>query len=215
MKRIESKRACPIWRRSWRRDHFFKHRLQPNFFFQGSIVYSGTYQRCRIGERQTTTGRRTKARGPCEWRFRWDDESRSVGLRRLSLPVRRSYPIEYTTQSPDFPAFATPLAIVVTLSLSSLPLSHHKPFPSVLYEQESSLAHRTHQRSLIKISILIVRRLPSRADVLAGVRFHAHDARCRSSARTNPYISLVNVVSNDVPLLSARFGSPAGTFSLI
>lgn len=108
MKRIESKRACPIWRRSWRRDHFFKHRLQPNFFFQGSIVYSGTYQRCRIGKRQTTTGRRTKARGPCEWRFRWDDESRSVGLRRLSLPVRRSYPIEYTTQSPDFPAFATP-----------------------------------------------------------------------------------------------------------
>lgn len=150
----------------------------------------------------TTTGRRTKARGPREWRFRWDDEPRSVGLRRLSLPVRRprSYPIEYT-QSPDF-AVSVPLAAphpphtTFSFSLSlSLILSasfRHCYHPS-FSTGRSSLAHRTHRRSLIKISILIVRRLPSRADVLAGVRFHAHGARCRSSTTTNPYISLVRV----------------------
>ena len=93
-----------------------------------------------------------------------------------------------------------------SLSLSpSFPLSLQAFSLRSLRAEENSLVHRTHQRSLIKISILIVRRLPSRADVLAGVRFHAHGARCRSSTGTNPYISPVNVVPNDATICSFRF----------
>lgn len=109
----------------WCDDFFQKHRPWPNFFFYGGVLF--IQERISIGEQEdgkATTGRRTKARGPREWRFRWDDEPRSVGLRRLSLPVRRprSYPIEYT-QSPDFPVLlASPLS---SFTRHSFPIALH------------------------------------------------------------------------------------------
>lgn len=133
--------------------------------------------------------------GPREWRFRWDDEPRSVGLRRLSLPVRRPTPSNIPPSlriSPCSPPPSQPLPPIPLLSL----------LPSLGWR--CSLAHRTHQRSLIKISILIVRRLPSRADVLAGVRFHAHGARSRSS--TNPLYSSRSCLLLSHPLFSRFFG---------
>lgn len=96
-----------------------------------------------------------------------------------------SYPIEYTPPVSGFPR-----ARHRSLFLRYLSSPFSLPFAGA--ERSSSPARRTHQRSLIKISILIVRRLPSRADVLAGVRFHAHGARSRSSTQPLVFLLLVS-----------------------
>lgn len=208
--------SSPIWRRVAFRNFFFffssntAAELFFFFLFQRSIVYSGAYQHWRTtGEEPGREGGRKRG-GPREWRFRWDDEPRSVGLRRLSLPVRRPTPSNIHPPSlrisPCSPPPSQPLPPIPPLL--SLPRARG---------WRSSLAHRTHQRSLIKISILIVRRLPSRADVLAGVRFHAHGARSRSSQPpTNPLYSSRSCLLLSLIFLSRGFSAlrfrPRGDF---
>jgi hypothetical protein len=85
--------------------------------------------------------------------------TRSAGFRRLSLPVRRPPPLPHRKRGSGSPR-VRPL---FPLRSPFLP-RRHSPF---LLPTRSPLAGPT-VGSLIKISILIVRRPPSRADVLAG-----------------------------------------------
>jgi len=103
---------------------------------------------------------------------------------RFRSGVRRPcYPIE--NAGPDLPAFVPPFPLLLT------PL--RSPFLS-----DEKFAHRTHRRSLIKISILIVRRPPSRADVLAGAWFHARVRDCS-------YAHSLSVTRDEATPLFARF----------
>lgn len=98
---------------------------------------------------------------------------------------RPCYPIE--NAGPDLPTFVPPRAF--SLLFTSL----RSPFLP-----DEKFAHRTHRRSLIKISILIVRQPPSRADVLAGAWFHARVRGC-SCARP------LSVTHDKATPLFARF----------
>lgn len=99
---------------------------------------------------------------------------------------RPCYPIE--NAGPDLPTFVPPRA-----SFSLLFTSLRFPFLP-----DEKFAHRTHRRSLIKISILIVRQPPSRADVLAGAWFHARVRGCS-------YARPLSVIRDKATPLFARF----------
>lgn len=105
---------------------------------------------------------------------------------RFRSGVRRPcYPIE--NAGPDLPTFVPPRAF--SLLFTSL----RSPFLP-----DEKFAHRTHRRSLIKISILIVRQPPSRADVLAGAWFHARVRGCS-------YARPLSVTRDEATPLFARF----------
>lgn len=103
---------------------------------------------------------------------------------RFRSGVRRPcYPIE--NAGPDLPAFVPPFSLLFT------------PLRTPILPDEK-FAHRTHRRSLIKISILIVHWPPSRADVLAGAWFHA---RVRGCSCAHP----LSVTRDEATPLFARF----------
>lgn len=129
----------------------------------GRIVYSETY-RISVGDYggddDDHDERPCRRRGGREREGRVNGASgrtRSAGLCRLSLPVRRPSLLPHRKRGSGSSLRSFSFPPVPFTALSDSPFLPDEKF-----------AHRTHRRSLIKISILIVRRPPSRADVLAG-----------------------------------------------